>query len=267
MNAHLTDSHDRAMTTEAAHGAANHARPAGTRISPRSRSFANSSAPRQSGDIELHSANSRRVNHRWKALTTGSGYLRAQVRIPAARFRPSLCIEHAPRKQEGAGKAGCRLHPQPRVRNKKAHEHRHYRFTGLTRPSLRDGLRLISCSPRCAGLVSHRRRRNCFRQLDTSVGVSGPHDFASPHCHRSPCDTNASTASCTNVRGERACAPLGGTGRLDSVPLICPTAQVNIFLQKGWTGDSLICPSGKSVAQIMRKIFNAQDFCRGTPYA
>jgi hypothetical protein len=28
------------------------------------------------------------------------------------------------------------------------------------------------------GLFCHRRRRNCFRQLDASVGASGPHDFA-----------------------------------------------------------------------------------------
>jgi hypothetical protein len=28
------------------------------------------------------------------------------------------------------------------------------------------------------GLFCHRRRRNTFRQLDTSVGASGPHDFA-----------------------------------------------------------------------------------------
>jgi len=28
------------------------------------------------------------------------------------------------------------------------------------------------------GLFCHRHQRNCFRQLDTSVGVSGPHDFA-----------------------------------------------------------------------------------------
>jgi len=28
------------------------------------------------------------------------------------------------------------------------------------------------------GLFCHRHRRNYFRQLDTSVGVSGPHDFA-----------------------------------------------------------------------------------------
>jgi len=40
---------------------------------------------------------------------------------------------------EGAGKAGCPLHPQPRVRNNKAHERSHHRFTGFTRPSLRNG--------------------------------------------------------------------------------------------------------------------------------
>ena len=28
------------------------------------------------------------------------------------------------------------------------------------------------------GLVCHRRRQNCFRRLDASVGASGPHDFA-----------------------------------------------------------------------------------------
>ena len=27
-------------------------------------------------------------------------------------------------------------------------------------------------------LVCHRDQRRCLRQLDTSVGVSGPHDFA-----------------------------------------------------------------------------------------
>ena len=38
-------------------------------------------------------------------------------------------------------------------------------------------LRLISCSPRSGRARCHRRRRNCFRQLDASIGASGPHDF------------------------------------------------------------------------------------------
>jgi hypothetical protein len=53
---------------------------------------------------------------------------------------PEVCLIHSRlKKTEGAGKAGCPLHPQSRVRNKKAHERRHHRFTGLTRPSLRNG--------------------------------------------------------------------------------------------------------------------------------
>ena len=34
------------------------------------------------------------------------------------------------------------------------------------------------CSPRCSGRFGHRHQRNCFRQLDTSVGVPGPHGFS-----------------------------------------------------------------------------------------
>src|SRR5258705_5279416 len=37
-------------------------------------------------------------------------------------------------------------------------------------------LRFPSCSP-AIGLFCHRHRRNCFHRLDTSVEMSGPHDF------------------------------------------------------------------------------------------
>jgi hypothetical protein len=55
------------------------------------------------------------------------------------RDAPELCRDFRPRETEGAGKAGCPLHPQPRVRNNKAHERSHHRFAGNTRPSLRNG--------------------------------------------------------------------------------------------------------------------------------
>ena len=58
------------------------------------------------------------------------------------------------------------------------------------------------------GLFCHRRPRSLLRQLDTSVGVSGPHDFAvrfsivRPHTfvyrhrrvHRIPHPTSVTTA-------------------------------------------------------------------------
>jgi hypothetical protein len=53
------------------------------------------------------------------------------------------------------------------------------------------------------GLVCHRHRRNYFRQLDASVGASGPHDFTvrmqpvrqrAAHVHRIPHPTSVTIA-------------------------------------------------------------------------
>ena len=44
-----------------------------------------------------------------------------------------------PEKSEGAGNAGCPMHPQPRVQMKKAHERSHHGHTGTTRHSPRKG--------------------------------------------------------------------------------------------------------------------------------
>src|SRR5258708_34790872 len=40
---------------------------------------------------------------------------------------------------EGAGNAGCPMHPQPRVQMKQAHEHSHHGHTGFTRHCTRHG--------------------------------------------------------------------------------------------------------------------------------
>src|SRR5260370_35949710 len=45
-------------------------------------------------------------------------------------MRPSCCKNHPPLKAEGAGNAGRPTHPQPRVQNKKAHEHSYHGHTG-----------------------------------------------------------------------------------------------------------------------------------------
>ena len=42
--------------------------------------------------------------------------------------------------------------------------------------------------------------------------------------------------------------PSGGVGWRELVEMICPTAKAENFFEGGWTGNSLICPSGKSVA-------------------
>jgi hypothetical protein len=50
-------------------------------------------------------------------------------------------------------------------------------MVGATRPSLRNGLRLISRSPRGPGFLAPVASRS-FCSLSLSVGRPGPHDFA-----------------------------------------------------------------------------------------
>ena len=48
------------------------------------------------------------------------------------RDAPELCVNCSPRKNEGAGNAGCPMHPQPRVRSlSEAHERSHHGHTGF----------------------------------------------------------------------------------------------------------------------------------------
>src|ERR1700735_893817 len=62
---------------------------------------------------------------------------------------------------------------------KKAHEHSHHRFAGCTRPSLRNGFNgFLRALPGDRAFLPPSPAENLFRQLDASVGASGPHDFA-----------------------------------------------------------------------------------------
>jgi hypothetical protein len=91
-----------------------------------------------------------------------------------------------PLQSEGAGKAGCRLHPRSCAQ--KAHEWT-TGSTGSFRLSLRNGLGLIRAlpgdraflPPSPCGLTIHRKPgwAGCISAtLDASIGASGPHDFA-----------------------------------------------------------------------------------------
>jgi hypothetical protein len=65
------------------------------------------------------------------------------------------------------------------------------------RLSLRDGFTVSFALSPVTGLSCHCRQQNDFRQLDASVGASGPHDFAvrlKRHSSKAP---PASTASRT----------------------------------------------------------------------
>ncbi|HTG05090.1 MAG TPA: hypothetical protein VK635_13665, partial [Bradyrhizobium sp.] len=68
-------------------------------------------------------------------------------------------------------------------------------YTGITRHSPRNGFTVSFVLSPAIGLFCHRHLRNCFHRLDTSVEMSGPHDFtvrigiarlARRRVHRSP---------------------------------------------------------------------------------
>ena len=103
--------------------------------------------------------------------------------------------------------------------------------TGNTRHSPRNGLRLISRSPRGPGSFAPViPEKLASQELDTSVGVSGPHDFAVRFKRARLASPSASTATrLTSV----TIAKRPSVGRDDSLlVLFLPSRQVK-FLKFG----------------------------------
>ncbi len=82
----------------------------------------------------------------------------------------------------------------------------------ITRHSPRNGFTVSFVLSPVTGLSCHRRSADNFRQLDTSVGVSGPHDFAVRKMQRLVSAPPASTAS-RPASVTIASRPSSGTGR------------------------------------------------------
>ena len=125
------------------------------------------------------------------------------------RNAPELCVNLVPPKTEGAGKAGCALHPRSRVQyvHKNTHtsiqvQRRHPAFPAQWFTAY------FALSP-VNGLSCHRRHADTSAQLDASIAASGPRDFAVRERLRSSCASPASTASHRAFRDVRN-APLIG---------------------------------------------------------
>ena len=95
------------------------------------------------------------------------------------------------------------------------------------------------------GLVCHHHQRNLFRQLDASVGASGPHGFAvrdpsafvssAIRVHRIP----------SRVPDDRE-PPLQWDETATDMQVIWVRREWKNFCKGGWTGESVICPSGQA---------------------
>jgi hypothetical protein len=95
------------------------------------------------------------------------------------------------------------------------------------------------------GLVCHRHQRDAkhHRQLDASVGASGPHDFAvRAQCHSS-FDMPRPSHPAPDVRDDRD-TPLLWERDGATMKVIWAKRTPEYFYAKGWTAGSVICPSG-----------------------
>ena len=160
----------------------------------------------------------RRAGHRVAALSGAVGIAGCAALHPG--HAPTLprrdyarVAATIPRKTEGAGKAGCPLHPQPGVRKMRAHQHSHHRFNRISpafpaRMVLTVSFVISSVS---RALLPPSPTEN--RKLDISVGMSGPHDFAvrvstvrlaAPRVHRIPRSTSVTMRNAPPI--EAGCA-------------------------------------------------------------
>jgi hypothetical protein len=100
-------------------------------------------------------------------------------------FRASFAVNVRPPRSEGAmlpqeGSRECRAPDAPaalraKVESTQASHHGHAGSPGIPRAMV---LTVSFALSPVTGLCCHRHQRNLFRQLDASVGASGPHDFA-----------------------------------------------------------------------------------------
>jgi hypothetical protein len=95
------------------------------------------------------------------------------------RGAPEFCVDgHPQKKQEGAGKAGCALHPRSRVQICTKKRTRAYRSSGGNPTFPAQWFTAYSVLSPVTGLSCHRRPREISHELDASVGAPGPHGFA-----------------------------------------------------------------------------------------
>ena len=161
--------------------------------------------------------------------------------FPRREWRPGF-HDKSPGKQRAQGMPGAWPHPQPRVRNKKAHE------IVTTGPPQRAG---IPCANGFNGLLRALPGESGFlatiaggssRQLDAGVEASGPHDFAVRESRTARLSARSRPPHpAPNVRDDRDTPLFLGCGMGADMPLFWVRREGNYFCSEDWTdGIALI---------------------------
>ena len=154
------------------------------------------------------------------------------------RDAPGVLHFVVPLKTERAqGRPGARCTRGLMCKMHKANAHEHTGSAETLRPSPRNGFTAYSALSSVTGLSCHRRSQEALAswKLDTSVGVSGPHDFAVRAGPRSSVAASRPPHPTPSVRDDRDSAPRCGVGWGELVEVICPTAKAKYFPEVIWT--------------------------------
>ena len=212
---------------------------------PRARlhlSDSNVKQPRQTQQPSLRAKRSNPCNNRKERLDCFGAHaprndVKMWVHIPAARYARVVYGSFAPKRAWGMPDA--QAHPQPRVgkiettrvsppRSRRLHPAFPHAngFNGFLRALLGDRAFLPPSSAEVA-----------FRQLDASIGASGPHDFAvrlSMHSSRAPQASTASRATFVTIAKRPFVHGHGTAGLMD---LIWAKCEAKYFYGNDWTGS------------------------------
>jgi len=155
--------------------------------------------------------------------------------IPATRFARGLAVSSRPLRKEGAGKAGCALHPRSRVQNLQKSAHEHTGSAEAVRPSLRNGFTAYVALSAVIGLSCHRRLRKSLPANLTPASRRQDHTILpsasqAPSSEAPPAAIASSPASVTI-----AIRPSSGVdGGVYKV--ICDFGKPEYFSGRDWTG-------------------------------
>jgi len=134
------------------------------------------------------------------------------------------------------------------VSKNKRHERSHHRsakrsgfscaigFNGFLRALSGDRAFLPPSQVRCASIITHLMPASRHQDHTTSPSAIAPLVRRHNCVHRIPRPTSVTIAK----------RPSDGCGTTIPLLLFLPTCEAKYFSLEGWTGISLICPSGKS---------------------
>jgi hypothetical protein len=182
----------------------------------------------------------------------GEGKRGTRLRLLAACFARALLSIFLALPSEGAGNAGCTLHPRSRVQNCAKKRTRAYRFSGGIRHSLRNGFTAYNVLSPVTGLFCHRHPRKMLPA--NLMPASGHQDHTpSPSARKAPSSLAplASTASCPASVTISSRPSVGQDG--SGYKVIWVFGKSEYFCKGGWTEGSMNCAGDLPVGWQVRR--------------